>query len=248
MVNKFNVRLVIGIIGFASVPAVTAGVMEQLTVDPDTGVVIAVKDYEEPKLEVVPKQESAKADSTTDKAQRLEHVAKSLKPVTSEKNAFAVNRNQVNDHVSTAHTDVIRDSVVTASSVTTQRKQPMSDHKPAAQDSLSNTVWSYMRVSKPNKRVFVDSTDGQVYFQMREGSLKENISALINATGSYGVVMSGISDNHRVEAPMWLSGDTAIDVLDAMLVSYEMPYPIRAAAKANRIVEVYYDTKRRGLK
>ncbi|EGQ7707424.1 TPA: hypothetical protein ACMDP8_003006 [Vibrio cholerae] len=234
--------------------SVTAGVMEELTVDPETGVIIAVKDYEEPALDPISdtpkllKSKVAVEDISTNADLYTDTKSKpKSKPLVKAQPNKTVKNNILAEKSKSAVVNPVPTDVIQASSVTETTIQPKTDVKPAAQDSLLSTVWSYMRVVKPNDRIFVDSKDGLVYFYLKEGSLKDNINALVAATGAYGVVTSGISDNHRVEAPMWISGNSTLHILDSILLSYEVPFPIRASAKGNRIVEIYYDTKRRGI-
>ncbi|EGR5063460.1 hypothetical protein C1E47_15570 [Vibrio cholerae] len=244
MLNKLSISSVTLLFSVS----VTAGVMEELTVDPETGVIIAVKDYEEPALDPIsdtPKKSKVAVEDISTNADL--YTDTKSKPLVKAQPNKTVKNNILAEKSKSAVVNPVPSDVIQASSVTETTIQPKTDVKPAAQDSLLSTVWSYMRVVKPNDRIFVDSKDGLVYFYLKEGSLKDNINALVAATGAYGVVTSGISDNHRVEAPMWISGNSTLHILDSILLSYEVPFPIRASAKGNRIVEIYYDTKRRGI-
>lgn len=235
--NKY--KLILAVASGLFVGSINAGVMEVLDNDPNTGVVIGARDYQEdPLFDTQVKttkgvDHASNADSVSKMAKKLpkntipqEKVEPKVKPLVT---SSATSANAVGHSIS-------------SKSVTTPIHQPTQKVK-SAQSALATTDYQYLMVTKPSERTFVNDRDGLVYFQMRKGPLKENIFALLFATKAEAPVMSGISDNHHVPANMWINGETVIDVLDAMLYSYDDPYPIWAHPYKNRIVEVKYNVK-----
>jgi hypothetical protein len=216
-----------------------AGVMERLEIDPDTGFVISVLDDDAPSTS----EYSSGEGQTTDLSQLVSKGAKQVAP----QREVSVNEEGV---VASNNSKQVRQGqndfpkhVVSGSSITQPKRQPTTTTK-VPQNALDGSLYAYLKVMNPNKRVRINSVDGLVYFHLRKGSLKENIIALLEVTRAEPPIMSDISDNHEVPASVWISGETVLNVLDAILVSYNHPYPIWAEPAANRIVEVKYDRKR----
>lgn len=213
--------------------AVSAGVMEQLYIDENTGFVIGSKDYDSNEIidEIYVENETVGRKTK-----------QTLKPNTTSSSSDHAIQKVTKSQLGSRSTGTRPDSVVNVSEVVQEIRQPM-EVKPAAQDALLSTPYRYLMVAKPSERVFIDKNDGLLYFHLRKGSLKENIYALLSSTRAEQPVMSGISDNHKVSATIWVSGKSVLDILDAILISYEEPYPIVADPYSNRIVEVKYDVK-----
>lgn len=233
--KRINLALAIGLMG-CFLPTAQAGVMEQLIIDENTGFIIGAKDYEEPPY-IEPSDDTKSVASSSKEGGKASAQSSS---------------NDSNPHSSIAGNTLARSvnsdsespkkNAVHSSTIVTQVRQPKVI-APAAQNALLNTPYKYLMVKQDSKRVFVDKDDGLVYFQFRKGSLKENIIALLASTNAEMPVMKGISDNHRVPSTIWVSGENVIAVLEAMLISYDDPYPIVADPYTNRIVEVLYNVK-----
>lgn len=116
--------------------------------------------------------------------------------------------------------------------------------------SLFGSNLAYLIVTNQSDRVYVSKDDGRVHFRAQEGSLKSNVEALLSATTTKlpnGLVW-GVSEQHLNLTDMWMVGDNALDILEQLLLSYNEPHPIKSTAWANRVVEIFYDTKnRRGM-
>ncbi len=116
------------------------------------------------------------------------------------------------------------------------------------QHSLYGTSLEYLIVPRDTDRVYVSPDDGRVHFHAETGSLKSNVEALLAATNTAMPLVWEVSEQHFNPTDIWMTGDTVLDVLDQLLLSYNEPHPIKTRAWVNRIVEVYYDTKnRRGM-
>ncbi|HAS8195714.1 TPA: hypothetical protein I7682_17690 [Vibrio vulnificus] len=216
------------------------GVMEVLTVNPDTGAIVSVKDY----------------DSTIIKSPALiDAKHQPAGDVDTNKTDIKTTEGEITQSVSDAskltNNKVVTSEHSTATPVTSSiyvGKNGKSTYQPTtliepAQNILDSSRYEFLKVQRPNKRVFIERTDGLIYFHQREGSLKENILALLNATGTKKVVMSEISDNHRVDVTVWLSGESVLEILDSMLLPYTSPYTIYARPYINHVVKVEYNEK-----
>lgn len=231
--KRTNLVVAIGLIGWG-LPMAHAGVMEQLIIDENTGFIIGAKDYEEPPY--IEASSDKKPSSGEDQALTSQANKEPTTPKSSSVAKSSSGRSSNSDSESP------KQSAVHSSTIVTEVRQPKVI-APAAQNALFNTPYKYLMVKRESKRVFIDKDDGLVYFQFRKGSLKENIMALLASTSAEMPVMKGISDNHRVPSTIWVSGENVIAVLEAMLISYDDPYPIVADPYTNRIVEVLYNVK-----
>lgn len=115
----------------------------------------------------------------------------------------------------------------------------------ASQNSLKGTSQEYLMVINPSNRVYVSQSDGKVYFRAFEGKLRDNLEVLLGSTTAHLPMVYQVSEQHHNPTDVWMSGDTVLDILNALLINYRDPHPIRANTYANRIVEIYYDKKNR---
>ncbi|MCR9909637.1 hypothetical protein NB545_19575 [Vibrio campbellii] len=219
---------------------VKAGVMEELVVDPNTGFVIAVLDEEQVNPNVsASKSNTASMNKPTKTLANKQVASGSTAGKTKALTTPRLNTKSVKSEL----TQGAQSPAVNTAQVSHPVRQPTVTKKPA-QNALLGSIFSYVRVVRPNDRVHINEHDGLVYFHLRKGSLKENIVSLLEPTTAYPPVMGGISDNHQVSADMWLSGESVYDILDTILLSYNEPYPIYANPRGNRIIEIMYDRKR----
>ncbi|ENN6469960.1 hypothetical protein AB9X29_003761 [Vibrio vulnificus] len=236
-------KILILMAGFLVVPMTYAGVMERLLNDPNTGLVVAVLDDDAPenkekvsvKTSVNKQREQSKGELASGQGEM--HVSRTM-------DAKGPRPPQKKEGREVEYVETETLGQVASSSVVRANVSQPTVKKAPVQNALRGGVYDYLLVVRPNARVKVNERDGLVYFQMRTGSLKENIVALLEPTNALPPVMSDISDNHEVAADMWLSGDSVLEILDSMLVSYFKPFPIYAEPRGNRIVEVKYDRKR----
>lgn len=152
------------------------------------------------------------------------------KPV--ELNKIAKEKTLKEDSTTTLSTDII----------VAEMTQPTVN---AAQNKLAGTPQEFLMVTKPNSRIYISKTDGKVYFLAQAGSLKDNLTTLLAATNTHLPLVYQVSDQHSNPTDVWLYGDSALDILNAIIGNYKNPHPIRANTYGNRVVEIYYDRKNR---
>ena len=79
-----------------------------------------------------------------------------------------------------------------------------------------------------------------IQFRLAKGSLKENLSRLLDGSSDYQVLWE-VSEHHRVASDMPLTAPDIYSLVNDIISPYRQPAQIKASFYGNRIVRFYYD-------
>jgi hypothetical protein len=90
-----------------------------------------------------------------------------------------------------------------------------------------------------SERMYVDEREGKIYFLVKQGSLKGNITALMDETRSTKHLIWKIG-NHKVFAEYWISGDSMFEVINNILTPYKQPDQVMFGVFLGSTIGIFY--------
>jgi hypothetical protein len=101
----------------------------------------------------------------------------------------------------------------------------------------------FKSLGKLSDRLWYDSTKSTFVFQLKAGTLKSNLKALLlNTKKTEALDPSGILSRHHVYNDMVVSGESVLHLVDKIISPYNEPSQIRGEAYPNHVISFDYET------
>lgn len=93
-----------------------------------------------------------------------------------------------------------------------------------------------------SQRTYVDPNSGRIYFQMKAGSLKENLESLVADTRGTQHLLWCVSRSHEVYSDYMVSGESMTDVVNNIVKPYAKPEQIYVGLLEGSAVAIHYES------
>lgn len=101
----------------------------------------------------------------------------------------------------------------------------------------------FKSLGRLSDRLWYDSSNSIFVFQMKAGTIKSNLEALVLNTKKTGVLdPQNILSRHQVYNDMIVTGESVLHIIDKMISPYNEPSQIRGEAYPNHVISFNYET------